>query len=80
MNIFADYQVKIFKSLTKLQKANLIVIPKFVKRIVVELPPANQTADISCNAAMVLAKDNSISPKILAEKIKSHLLKNFREF
>ena len=46
----------------------------------VELPPKNQRADISCNAAMILAKANNNSSIKLAEILKKHLLSNFIEF
>ena len=38
-----------------------------LKNLTVELPPKNQNADISCNAAMVLSKINKNNPIILAE-------------
>ena len=62
MNLFLDYQKKIFKSFKLLEKKNVIKIPSNIKNFSVELPPKNQNADISCNAAMVLAKFNNISP------------------
>ena len=77
MNLFLDYQKKIFFSLKKLEKIN---IPKKIRSFAVELPPKNQRADISCNAAMILAKANDTSPYNLAEVIKKHLLSNFNEF
>jgi len=80
MNLFLDYQKKIFKSLKNLEKKNKIKIPVKIKSFAVELPPKNQKADISCNAAMVLAKTNNTSPINLAEILKKHLLLNFKEF
>tara|TARA_Y100000590_G_scaffold337919_1_gene385023 strand:+ start:450 stop:2180 length:1731 start_codon:yes stop_codon:yes gene_type:complete len=80
MNLFLDYQIKIFLTLKDLEKKKLIIIPKDLKNITVELPPKNQKADISCNAAMVLAKANNISPVNLAENIKKHLMLKFKEF
>jgi len=80
MNLFSDYQKKIFNSLKKLEKKKLIKISSQLKRFTVELPPKNQKADLSCNAAMVLAKVNNTSPVQLAESIKKHLLLNFKEF
>ena len=62
MNLFLDYQKKIFISLKTLQKKKVIRIPSSIKNFAVELPPRNQKADISCNAAMILAKPNSNSP------------------
>ena len=80
MNLFLDYQKKIFNSLKNLEKKKLIQIPSQLKNFTVELPPKNQNADISCNAAMILAKDNNSSPIKLAEIIKKHLLSKFKEF
>ena len=80
MNLFLDYQEKIFKSLKNLEKEEKIKIPRNLKSFVVELPPKNQNADISCNAAMILAKFNGMSPTHLAETLKKHLLSDFKEF
>ena len=80
MNLFSDYQEKIFNTLKKLEKKKLIKISPKLKRITVELPPKNQKADLSCNAAMLLAKENNITPIELAETIKRHLLIDFKEF
>ena len=63
MNLFLDYQKKIFNSLKNLEKINKIKIPSKMKSFAVELPPKNQRADISCNAAMILAKTNNFSSK-----------------
>ena len=80
MNLFSDYQKKIFKSLKNLEKKKIIIIPSEIKSFSVELPPKNQNADISSNAAMVLAKSNNSSPIKIAEILKKHLLLNFKEF
>ena len=80
MNLFYNYQEKIFNSLKILEKKKIIHIPRKLKSFTVELPPKNQKADISCNAAMILAKVNNISPVKLAEILKKHLLLNFAEF
>ena len=74
MNLFLDYQKKIFKYLKILENKKLLHIPKNIKNFTIELPPKNQKADISCNAAMVLAKSNKTSPIILAEIIQKHLI------
>jgi len=80
MNLFLDYQKKIFKSLKSFEKKKKIKIPKKLKSFAIELPPKNQKADISCNAAMVLAKLNNTTPLNLAEILKKYLLKEFKEF
>ncbi len=79
MNLFSDYKKKIYTLLKKLEKKNLIKIPqKF--NLTVELPPKNQKADISCNAAMILSKTNNNSSIQLAEILKKQFLLNFKEF
>ena len=80
MNLLLHYQKKIFNSLKNLEKKKLIQISSQLKRITVELPPKNHKADISCNAAMILAKVNKTSPVKLGEILKKHLLSNFKEF
>ena len=80
MNLFLDYQKKIFDSIRSLEKKETIIIPSKLKSFTVELPPKNQKADISCNAAMILAKINNTSPVKLAEILKKHFLLNFKEF
>ena len=78
MNLFLEYQKKIFKTLKKLEKKKLLKIPLNIK-LAVESPPKNQKADISCNVAMILAKANRKSPRELAEIIKKNLYLNFKE-
>ena len=80
MNLLLHYQKKIFNSLKNLEKKKLIQISSQLKRFTVELPPKNHKADISCNAAMILAKVNKTSPIKLGEILKKHLLSNFKEF
>ena len=77
MNLFSDYQKKIFKNLKNLEKKKIIKIPQSLKNITVELPPKNEDAHMSCNAAMILAKKNDSSPEKLAEVLKKHLLLKF---
>ena len=80
MNLFLEYQKKIFDSFKKMEKKKLIKIPKNLEGITVELPPANLKADISCNAAMILFKVNNCPAIELAEILKKNLLENFKEF
>ena len=80
MNIFSIYQKKIINILKKLEKSELIKIPTNINGVVVELPPKNQEADISCNAAMILSKINNKSPREIAEFLKKNFLLNFKEF
>ena len=79
MNLFLEYQQRIFKTLKKLEKKKIIKIPPNLN-FIVELPPQNQKADLSCNVAMTLAKLNKSSPVQLAEILKKNLLINFKEF
>ena len=79
MNLFLDYQKKILKSLKNLEKKNIIKIPPNINNITVELPPKNQEGDLSCNAAMILAKFNNSPPQKIAEILKTHLITNFKE-
>ncbi len=80
MNLFTDYQRKIFASLKSMEKKGIIIIPKNFKSFSVELPPKDQRADMSCNAPMMLAKSNKSVPIKIAEIIKKNLLLNFKEF
>ena len=80
MNIFLEYQQKIFKFLKVLERKEIIKIPPKLNTISVELPPKNQNAEISCNAAMVLSKFNQSNPMSMGEILKKHLLLNFKEF
>ena len=79
MNLFSDYQKKIFNTLKKISKGNQVSIPSNFN-LTVDLPPKNQNADISCNAAMILAKANNMSPIKLAEILKKNLLNTYKEF
>ena len=72
MNLFIEYQKKIFKSIKELEKKGLIKVPSNLKSFTVELPPKNQNADLSCNAALIMSKINNTSPKELAEILKSN--------
>ena len=80
MNLLLDYQKKVFRCLKTLEGKKIILIPSKIKSFSVELPPKNQKADMSCNAAMVLSKANNISPLELAKILKKHLLSSFNEF
>jgi len=80
MNIFLEYQRKIFKFLKDLEKKKIIKIPSKLNNISVELPPKNQNAEISCNAAMILSKFNQSNPMNMGEILRKYLLLNFKEF
>ena len=74
MNLFLDYQKKIFNTLKNLEKKKKIIIPTKIKSFAVELPPKNQKADISCNAAMILAKANNTSPINLPKRVNRNII------
>ena len=73
MNLFLDYKKKILVILNKIEKKGEIKTSKNLKNITIDLPPKNQKGDISCNAAMILAGVNNISPIQMAETLKNHL-------
>ena len=79
MNIFVNYQKKFLNCLNELGKNKIIKCPDTINNISVELPPKGHPADISCNAAMILAKYNKTSPEELGLIIKEHFIKNFKE-
>ncbi len=80
MNLFLNYQIKILSLLKKLKKKNIINLPSDLRGILVESPPKNQDAIMSCNAAMILAKVNQKTPLEIAEILKKYFLNSFNEF
>ena len=80
MNLFLDYQKKILRSLKNLSKRKIIDIKSNLRNFTVELPPKNQKADLSCNAALILAKSNNRPPFEVAKTLHKHLLSEFPEF
>ena len=77
MNLFLNYQIKILSLLKKLKKKNIINLPSDLRGILVESPPKNQDAIMSCNAAMILAKVNQKTPLEIAEILKKYFLNSF---
>ena len=47
MNLFSDYQSKIFVNLKKLEKKNLLKIPNQLKCFTIELPPKKEFGEIA---------------------------------
>ena len=80
MNLFLNYQKRFLDYLTSLKKKKIIDLPDNLKSLMVELPPKEHKADMSCNAAMILAKFNKKTPLDLANILKKNLLENFKEF
>ena len=80
MNLLLDYQKKFLDYLKNLKKKKIIDLPDTLKSLTVELPPIVHKADMSCNAAMILAKFNKKSPIDFANILKNNFLENFNEF
>ncbi len=80
MNLLSDYQIKIHNFLKKLNDKKVISIPSNLQSLTIELPPKNNEADISCNAALILSKFNKKEPIVLAEILKEKFIENFKEF
>jgi len=80
MNLFLDYQKKFLDYLKILKKEKIIDLPDNLKGITAELPPKGHKADMSCNAAMILAKFNKKLPLDIANILKKKFLVNFNEF
>ena len=80
MNLFLNYQKKFLICLKDIAKKKVIDLPIDLKGLTVELPPKGNKADMSCNAAMILAKFNKKKPLNFAEILKKNFLKNFNEF
>ena len=74
MNIKNGQCTKILSlGLKSLERKKIIQIPLKLTNFTVELPPQSQKADISCNAAMILAKVNNSTPIKIGEILKRHL-------
>ena len=80
MNLYKIYLSEIKKILLKNKKAININFIKDIDNIIVESPPEKFNYDFSSNAAMIIAKNAKINPRIIAEKIKEILIKNSNNF
>ena len=69
MNIFNIYIEKIKKILAEQEEKGILLIPKNLDSIKVDIPPKNFDCDISTNVAMVLSKINNKSPIDLANQL-----------
>ena len=76
MNIFKIYRDRIINILILFQKKELFKLPKNLASINVDVPPSNFDCDISCNAALILSKQNKKSPMIIGELVKKEILEN----
>ena len=80
MNIFEHHLLEI-KNLT-VKKTSILKLDKVgnLDSINLEIPPEKFNFDLSCNIALVLAKENNQDPKILAEKFKKVFLEKISNF
>tara|TARA_B100000787_G_scaffold168554_1_gene157526 strand:+ start:358 stop:2091 length:1734 start_codon:yes stop_codon:yes gene_type:complete len=69
MNIFDLYLDKITILIKRLNKDGILELPKSLKGINADIPPANFECDISTNVAMVLSKINKKSPIDIANQL-----------
>ena len=79
MNLFFDYNKKISSFLENLEKKNILKSSGAISSLTVELPPKGLKGDLSCNAAMILAKLNKKSPFDIAEILREKILESFNE-
>ena len=79
MNIFSIYSKKIKEYLIDLEKIKQIKLSDNLNNLTIELPPRDLQGDISCNAALILAKINNKKPKDIAILLKTNLIKKFRK-
>ena len=80
MNIFEEYLNKIIELINKNQKSLGLSNLNNFKGVTVETPPTEFNFDLSCNACLVLGKNNKINPKVLANNIKELIEKNLNDF
>ena len=80
MNLYKIYLSEIKKILLKNKKVINLNFIKDIDNIIVESPPEKFNYDFSSNAAMIIAKNAKINPRIIAEKIKEILIKNSNNF
>ena len=80
MNIFEHHLLEI-KNLT-VKKKSILKLDKVgnLDSINLEIPPEKFNFDLSCNIALVLAKENNQDPKKLAEKFKKVFLEKISNF
>jgi len=80
MNLFKIYLDEIKKKLIKNKNNFNIKSTGDLKQIIVENPPEKFDFDLSSNAAMVLAKLVKENPRNIAEKLKTILIKEIKDF
>jgi arginyl-tRNA synthetase len=73
MNIFADFEQRVSEALARLAASGAIPKKLDLGRVLVEPPRDSSHGDLATNAAMVLAKEAGVAPRILAETIAADL-------
>ncbi len=80
MNIFSIYLEKIKEFLIVLEMHKPIKLFDNLNNLTIELTPKDLQGDISCNAALILAKTNNKKSKDIAAFLKANLITEFSEF
>ena len=62
MNLFAEYQNKVFKYLKSVEKKEKIILPDTAEDITFELPPKDLKGDMSSNNAFLMSIAKKTSP------------------
>ena len=80
MNLFKTYLEEIKKKILKNKKDFNLKSADDLKQIVVENPPEKFDFDLSSNAAMIIAKLTRDNPRNTADKLKTILLNEIKDF
>ena len=73
MNFFREFHKILLKTLSDLQQTGILDEMCDFTKVSTEPPRDENHGDVATNAALVLSKNASLSPRELAEKIKDHL-------
>ncbi len=80
MNFFNTYLEKIKKTIIKNKKKLDFNDNQILNKIIVESPPENFDCDLSTNIALILSKKTNKNPRIIADKIKTILIGEIKQF
>ncbi len=80
MNFFNTYLEKIKKTIIKNKKKLDFNDNQILNKIIVESPPQNFDCDLSTNIALILGKKTNKNPRIIADKIKTILIDEIKQF
>tara|TARA_B100001093_G_scaffold517325_1_gene598564 strand:- start:131 stop:1855 length:1725 start_codon:yes stop_codon:yes gene_type:complete len=80
MNIFENYLKEIENIVLKNKSHLSLKNIDNLKKVSLEIPPAQFNFDLSCNIAMILGKSNKLNPKDLAQKFKKLFIDNIDYF